>query len=325
MKKLVKTILYKLGLIRLIHKIKNKNTLTIIMLHRVLPPHLITQYGANTEWTMTPDILESFFVFIKKYYNPVSAKDVENHIYHNSPLPNNAILITFDDGWQDNYEYAEKILTRQKIPSLIFIVSDTINQTLPFWQELIYSCCSKSEQHFTHCKKLAGTHPEDDLLTFIATLEKDIPQNKIDLVINYCKEMSTNLERQILTEKEIQALTQHAIEIGSHGASHKKLGTLPAKEQQNEITQSRKTLEKITKKPVTFISFPHGSSDKHTAQLCKQAGYTLCFNSHVALNKTRQKNIELARIHVSQSSLTTNMHQFNEMKACYRLFFLNHV
>lgn len=324
MKRLVKHLLFYSGLIRLAHRFRNRQTLTIIMLHRILPEDKIKEYGANPEWSMTPEVFENFLIFIKKYYTPVSVEEIEDSFKHSKQLPANAILISFDDGWRDNYQYASKYLLDHQVPSIIFIVTNTINQQLPFWQELVYSCCVKSSSDFLQCIKLSGMDNCDSILTFISELSNnpDYIKNK-DRVIEYCSKVKSNLPRQLMDEQEILELHKHKyISIGSHGASHNLLGNMSQGEQWQEISSSRDVLEKITRSNIRFLSFPHGSNNAETLLLCQQAKFSLMFDSKVAINHSH--STQLARVHVSQRSITEKG-KFSRIKAAYRLFFLPHV
>jgi peptidoglycan/xylan/chitin deacetylase (PgdA/CDA1 family) len=54
-------------------------------------------------------------------YRPVSLEDVRDHYVHGAPLPEGAVLITFDDGYRDNLEHALPILRRHGYPAVVFV------------------------------------------------------------------------------------------------------------------------------------------------------------------------------------------------------------
>ena len=54
-------------------------------------------------------------------YTPVSLDDVIAHYTRHVPLPPQAVLITFDDGYRDNLENAVPILLRYGYPAVLFI------------------------------------------------------------------------------------------------------------------------------------------------------------------------------------------------------------
>jgi peptidoglycan/xylan/chitin deacetylase (PgdA/CDA1 family) len=323
MKALVKQLLHKSGLTALLHRVRNRDTLTVLMLHRVLPPDLIESYGANPEWTMTPQVLTDFIRFLKRHYNPVSAQEVEAHINNEQSLPPRALLLSFDDGWKDNHEFAQQILIQEEMPAIIFVVSDTINQHMPFWQELIFSCCARSKNHRLHCLTLAGMDPSLNATSLISELSNnpEQAQNKA-AILKYCHEQNEDLPRQLISSDELKELFENGIEIGSHGATHNKLGTMNPSEQANELSTSRKKLTKIINSDVRYLSFPHGSHDDKTSDIAFEAGYRVMYSSRIRLNKTNATKNILARIHVAQASISQS-DKFSPFKSSYILFFVS--
>jgi peptidoglycan/xylan/chitin deacetylase (PgdA/CDA1 family) len=53
-------------------------------------------------------------------YTPVSLDDVISHYTQQAPLPPQAVLISFDDGYRDNLENAAPILKRYGYPAVLF-------------------------------------------------------------------------------------------------------------------------------------------------------------------------------------------------------------
>ncbi len=293
------------------------------MLHRILPNNLIQRYGANPEWTMTPEVLTHLIRFLKEHYNPVSADQVEQHVRDDQPLPPRALLLTFDDGWRDNHEFAKQVLLNENMPAIIFVVSETINQHMPFWQELIYSCCTE-RVHLTHCLQLAELDQTHNTLSLIHELSRNPAKSEAkQKIIIYCHEQRKTLPRQLLSEDELVDLFRNGIEIGSHGATHNRLGDMTEEQQAEELSLSRNRLISLLESEVRYLSFPHGSHNEKTRDLTLASGYTLMFNSNVHLNQTDSMRDNLGRIHVSQESIT-NVGNFSPFKTSYSLFFAAH-
>ena len=61
-------------------------------------------------------------------YRFVSLADLLNFVSGTSSLPQNAVSLTFDDGYADNYEKAYPILDRYGVPATIFLVSGLVGK-----------------------------------------------------------------------------------------------------------------------------------------------------------------------------------------------------
>ena len=70
-------------------------------------------------------------------YNVISLEELVKGIKANKKFPRNSIVITFDDGYKNNYLYAFPCLKKYNFPAIIFIPSDLIGQkNLLSWDEI---------------------------------------------------------------------------------------------------------------------------------------------------------------------------------------------
>lgn len=105
-----------------------KNKLTVVMYH----------YVRNLKDSRYPNIkgldVELFRKQIEKFskkYNFVKIEDVINYFESKKELPENSLLLTFDDGYKDCYTYALPILEEFNIKATFFVpVCNYINKNL---------------------------------------------------------------------------------------------------------------------------------------------------------------------------------------------------
>ncbi len=100
--------------------------LPILMYHRVHPEGK----AATASWRVTPEAFEQQLKYLQEagYYS-VSLADWGEAILKKQPLPGRAVLITFDDGYQDFYDFAFPLLKRYGFSATVFLVADKIWQT----------------------------------------------------------------------------------------------------------------------------------------------------------------------------------------------------
>lgn len=87
------------------------------------------------------------------------------------------------------------------------------------------------------------------------------------------KELANN--RPFLNKKEILSLVKDGWEIGSHTATHSFMNTLSKKQIVEEVTNSKKKLEKYLGLPIDYIAYPKGKYNKAIIKEVKKTGYKL--------------------------------------------------
>ena len=94
--------------------------LPIIMYHSILKDK-----SKSGEFTVTPTTLENDLKYIKeKGYNTITMEDLIEYVYDNEEIPENPIVITFDDGYYNNYGYVLPLLKKYDMKAVISIVGE---------------------------------------------------------------------------------------------------------------------------------------------------------------------------------------------------------
>ena len=96
---------------------------------RVLMYHKVAKLETDF-LTVSEEQLKMQLIWLKGHYNFISLKQLTNFIKKNEPLPEKPLLITFDDGYLNNYTIAYPIFKALKIPFSIFLVGDFVGKKL---------------------------------------------------------------------------------------------------------------------------------------------------------------------------------------------------
>lgn len=104
----------------------NSVIIPVLMYHNVAEEYPESGDGANVK----PQVLrEHLTKILEKGYQPIFVSDYYNCVERGGTLPENPIIITFDDGYLSNYELAFPILKEMNIPATIFVVTSTVGAT----------------------------------------------------------------------------------------------------------------------------------------------------------------------------------------------------
>ena len=152
------------------------------------------------------------------------------------------VLLTFDDGFANNFEVLLPILEEFDAPAVFFV-------TL---------------QHILEPR---------DWLPATRRLAEQVWQNPEDVPESIARNFFDGM-----TVEQLQTCSRHPlITIASHTLSHPFLSRCSLEEQEKEISDSKRLLEELTGKSVDLFAYPTGDYDKNSLQKVEQAGYKAAF------------------------------------------------
>lgn len=329
-KLLVKQLAYRLGVLWLFHRLRNRNSLTVVMFHRVLAPSDPRYHEADPEWTMKTDSFDQCLQFFQRHYNIVSADQVFAAIRSEKSLPPRSLLVSFDDGWADTAQYALPILNRRKVPALIFVAGSAVGQPLPFWQERIFHFLAGNRDGVSQLKTIFLKHGisleeekeiqsgEAKIRAIIKQLDKFDPAllDSVTRTLPICTSPAAMLNHQELLE-----LAQNHC-IGGHGMTHQPLAK--AGDVDHELRLSQETLSQLLGRTVESMSFPHGSYSDSIIEKSLKNRYKYLFSSESCLHRIRGNaslSIPIGRIHISEREIINKSGKVQKLLLASWLFF----
>lgn len=294
LKDLSKKLLYVSGLLGLYHRVRNADSLTVVMFHRTLSPEDPRWRTCDPDYTLATRWLADSLAFFRRHYHVVSLEQVLASRRTGTPLPPRALLITFDDGWADNADYALPELRKAGLPALMFVVSDAIGTRQPFFQERLIAALRRGALKLADLADAMQPHlagpwrPRDESLgelrEAIARLER-MPAEQREAVLAPFMAALDDGHRHMVTVEELQRLAAGGVALGLHGKTHAPMKH--AADLDAELSGARAALAWQLGQPAPnaeSMSFPHGSFDDAIAQRARGAGYELIFTSVPVLN-----------------------------------------
>ncbi len=90
--------------------------LPIIMYHSILK-------SRAGEYVLSPSVLEEDLSYLKENgYQAVVVADLIDYVYHNKPLPEKPVMLTFDDGFYNIISYAMPLLEKYDMRAVVSVV-----------------------------------------------------------------------------------------------------------------------------------------------------------------------------------------------------------
>lgn len=325
MKSIVSKVLYYTGIYRLFFALRKRHGITILMGHRVENGEL-GHFGA-----LPPGEFEKFIAKASKLCSFISMSEACEILNSATPaLPRNLVVLTFDDGFRDNYINAFPVLKKYKIPAIIYLTYNSIAfQQLPWPQRLGWLFEKTKKKSFRislpieiehelatveSAKKVRGLIEKElystDFLTregilmdLAGILEVDFPDDKM-LSHEMIKEMNAS----------------NIFEFGAHTLSHPWCAKIPAEEARHEIVSSKLKLEELLGWQILHFAFPGGSLNDELIEQVKRAGFKSCFDNRMKrdgnfINYNNAEPFRLRRLGISNDCFEDTL---VEMSGFYR-------
>ena len=267
MRRIAKSIVIRGGGLSLYHRAKHREVLTVLMLHRVLPQDLITPYRADEGYTISTTLLEGLIAFVADHYNFVSLDDVLQSRQKTKPLPPHPLLVTFDDGWNDNAVFAsEASWRRQKSRGQFFAATDAAPLGARWWQESLLAILRSDDSAFDKLKDAAlvasnhvVAHLPSDRALAILVLYGGLPAaQRDDLIASQASSLAReSAARDMVDWETLARLQSSGVCIGGHGASHLPLTMI--NDPINDLQKAHDEMRQHLGDPACYsMSFPHG-------------------------------------------------------------------
>jgi len=322
-----KKALYASGALDAWHRRRNRDRLTVIMFHRVLSTRDPRWAHSDPEYTLSDELFGQTLDFFKRHYNVVALADVLAARGGERPLPERALLVTFDDGWSDNEEFALPHLKRTGIPSVMFVAGAAVDRNEPFWQEQMIHAWRAGRLDAARAAavwreagsgeppRFGGRDDLDGLRAVIARLEQLEAARRAPILAGLASVVG-DATRYMVTGDQLRSLAAGRVAIGAHGFSHEPLTRVDASA---ELPQVRDLLARhVPTAPV--LSFPHGKFDPGVVESARGAGFPLLFTSVPELPAASGRGPGLlGRVGFTGETITENG-QFAPEKLALHLF-----
>lgn len=329
-------------------KIINKRAI-ILAYHRVFNSNSDPQLLA-----VSPTNFDEQISVIKKNYNPISFENLIFLIDNKKKIPANAVVLTFDDGYLDNYIYAKEILEFHKVSATFFITSGYINSIEEFWwdelerlillQENFPNVIDFSDTDLPLLYEIFDTETDrlrqlnwnvldnsnlssrQSLYLTLHRLIKPLPSEKIYNILNKIKfqlghTIAPRPDYRVVNQNELKLFANSDfVEIGAHSITHPVLSAQTPERQMEEIFESKNVLAKILGRDINFFSYPFGSCmdiGKVAPKLVFDAGYRAACANFEGLVSNNSDRFVLPRFLVRNWNGDQLLHHMNQWLTKY--------
>jgi peptidoglycan/xylan/chitin deacetylase (PgdA/CDA1 family) len=225
----------------------------VLCYHRVLPDYLEDE---NQIYSIFPQQFESQLAFLAgAEFHSLSLQEYAELARGRQPVEKRTVLITFDDGYGDNFAIAWPLARKYHMKINLFICTGAIGQESPM-------IMGSDGYGALEEVKLSDAHREK-----IRAHIRRFPQ----------------LWRP-LTSKELREMQEAGVQIGFHSHRHRHLASLPPEVAATDLARGIDVFKMELGYRPRFFALPYGGYDSYTpavTRLLRGFGFELIFSTHL--------------------------------------------
>tara|TARA_B100001971_G_C18217834_1_gene555072 strand:- start:725 stop:1627 length:903 start_codon:yes stop_codon:yes gene_type:complete len=257
--------------------------------------------------------------YLKKNFNILSNNQFIEILNSRKIPKKKSILLTFDDGYRDHFEYVFPFLKKQDVSAVFYPPIMCVRNKAVLDVNKIHFILAKEENRdkildliFLYVKKILNKNPQqigiekinllsryDDKKTILIKrllqhhlplpYRKKIVDKIFKHIVNYSEEEFSKI--LYMNKNNIQELYKNNFSIGSHGYNHYWWKKINKNEQEMEIKNSINYFKKIKVFDKNFsVCYPYGSYNLQTLNLLKK--YKIKFALTTRVGSINKKNIK---------------------------------
>jgi peptidoglycan/xylan/chitin deacetylase (PgdA/CDA1 family) len=249
--------------------------------------------------------------YLAKNFNIVSLSQILDRLEQGIGIEPRTAAITFDDGYRDNYLYAQPILKKYGLPASIFVTTGYTATSRRMWNDRIAGAIKRTDRRVMNlelpAEKLSLRLDSDysRLASMLSVLEKlkSLPEAEKNLLVDDLVEQlgcrDATSDPLMLSWSELREMAGEEWEVGSHTVEHRILTKISEAEIQRELANSKETLEQHLQIPITLFAYPNGKEHdfgESVKELVQAAGYRAALTTVSELNGEGFEPFEIHRI-----------------------------
>lgn len=262
---------------------------------------------------MDVSVFKKQIEFYRAHFHPVTVEEVIDAIERNIELPENSLLLTFDDGYIDHFNMVFPILQENQMQGSFFIPGKTFNEDVLLDVNKIHfilASANINELYADLLKKIDELNASDEYsqMNKGQLIEKYAIANRFDpkevIFVKRVLQMALpeNIRNRITSEffkkyvgieeskfarelymniDQIKCMKRNGMYIGLHGYDHYWLGNLEEDKMHEDIERSMEVLKDVIDKDCFIMNYPYGNYNDNVLSFLRKKGCKLGMSTEV--------------------------------------------
>jgi peptidoglycan/xylan/chitin deacetylase (PgdA/CDA1 family) len=304
----------------------------VLAYHRVTPDVKMPACAYPAMHVSTSSF-EAQLLALRRLYRVVPMSTLHAVLQGREELREHLAVVTFDDGYRDNYQQALPILAKHGIPATFFLSLAFVEGGESFWFDRLADAVQSWDHEPALRSSLRETLPQalvsafddwsplSDRLRVAAAYLKTRSGEELQAtmaalgpLVSAARATRTgatgstegsengSAAAEPLTWHDVRAMRESGMNVGAHGVHHSILTAMPPEAARAEIQESLAGVTRRLGAPVAEFAYPNGDADEAVASAAAEAGVRLGFTMQPHDNRPGDDLLRLGRRNVCEAN-----------------------
>jgi peptidoglycan/xylan/chitin deacetylase (PgdA/CDA1 family) len=261
--------------------------LRVLIYHRIADPESLPRFDPALV-SATPAVFEQQMQYLAARFRVVALSDVLRAFEMGTTLPEDAVLVTFDDAYADFGTTAWPILKSLGLPATLFVPTaypDCPEQL--FWWDRLYCAVTSTTRPELESPPFGtmSLRTHDDRLDAFRRLREHLKRSTHHEVLRFVDDACDRLggvstdTNGVLSWNELRRLSREGVALAAHTRTHPLLTRIALDAAREEIVGSQQDLERQIGNTLPVFCFPGGQHNDTLVSILKQEGFKLAFTT----------------------------------------------
>lgn len=274
---------------------RSKDRALILMYHAIV--ELEDRLAGPAAVAAAADSFRAHMAYVRRHMHPMALSELVAALRERRPIPSNAVCVTFDDGYEDNYTHAFPALRSLQIPATIYLTTGAVGRRSGFWWDTVAALFEATQHTELNLEALSekaqlpwratGTLPmgtprqKQEAADYVSSLfrvaKRGSAPEAFDALRTLLRVSGEPDRPPMLQWAQIEEMNKSGVEFGAHTVTHPDLTQVPPATVAFELAESKQAIERRLGTPVDTFAFPYGTARHWSAELgaaARDIGFT---------------------------------------------------
>ena len=307
-------LLHRTGALRALDWFWGAQRLTVLAYHRIDDPASPDFFGYESVVSATPAMFARQMAFVADNFNVIDLDALHAYVVDGKPLPPKPLLITFDDGYLDNYIHAFPVLRQHGFPAVVFLVTDRMDNPAPLWWDVCASYFRRTAKTKVILPLLGeqelstDRHKKQVLDTLMGRLKRLPNTEKVAILPQIAESLDFDPESDypslFASWEQIREMAAGGIRFQPHTVDHPILTRVSDAEAYRQIAESKARVEAETGQRASAFAYPNGTLGDYTQsslKILRDLDFTTAFTlvpGPMHVNEVRSHPLQIKRVYL---------------------------